>query len=164
MRTLRLYLCFSTLTCCSLAMTTTTTTTTATSTARPPMYSATSATALNPSNPDTWSRNMGESALQQVQWIGQRVAFKQDEDAPLQWDTVTPTLDEARRAEKVDGTGGSIFLSSWRELWQYRSPPKQQQQQVWRALANLEQDSKCSVSVCLVYTSIFQCNHSFIYR
>lgn len=79
------------------------------------------------------SRSAGESALRQVQWLGSRVAQKED------------SFEQARCDSKVDGLGGAVISNSKRQLLD-AAPGKPAQantkeRQVWEALASLEQDS-----------------------
>lgn len=105
-----------------------------------------------------FSFDAGESALRQVQWLGSRVAEKEDqyeqERSIRQKQIFSDTA-------KVDGIGGSVINSQKRQILDYQkyvaeqrsempnklkqnmSPAKERQ--VWEALANLEQDSKCII-------------------
>lgn len=90
--------------------------------------------------------NMGDSALQQVQWLGKLVstneaaAFSQQsrQQQLLSTNRATRASDRGRRVEDVDGTGKSLY-STQKRISLGQEPD---QRQVWTALENLEQDSK----------------------
>lgn len=100
----------------------------------------------------------GDNALSRVQWLGSRVAEKEE----------TFEQSRSRRSrtsfnnmnQEVDGIGGSVIRNQHRQLLEYQEslavrnsefPDKMmnyvrqnpvQERLVWEALANLEQDSK----------------------
>lgn len=99
----------------------------------------------------SFAADAGDDALSRVQWLGSRVAEKEG------------TFEQSRNRRssfQVDGIGGSVINNQRRQLLEFQEsfavqnskiPDKVQtymnpakQQQVWEALANLEQDSKWS--------------------
>jgi len=91
----------------------------------------------------SFSQFAGDSALQQVQWLGGRVAQK--ERAEQEQGT---TSVRKNTTPSVNGSGGSegLYNSHKQQLQQIQTdapvrPAKERQ--VWEALANLEQDSTC---------------------
>ena len=135
----------------ALSIKTTTTTTTTTPFTAGPFSSMVSMAA-----------DAGDKALSRVQWLGSRVAGKEGE-----FEQSRNRRKSRNNAFQVDGIGGSVINNQRRQLLEYQEsfaeqnselPNKSQsymkqnpanEQQVWEALANLEQDSKCVLDNCV---------------
>lgn len=95
------------------------------------------------------SQNIGDSALRQVQWLGQRVAQKEEEYQEELLDYGDGQADHVAK---------SVYQQAKSESGQ-QSPAKEKQ--VWEALAVLEQDSKSGcgklLGMCLLCHSLTCC-------
>jgi hypothetical protein len=107
----------------------------------------------------SFAADAGDNALSRVQWLGSRVAGKEGE---FEQSRNRRSMIKSTSSFQVDGIGGSVINNQRRQLLEYQEsfavqnselPDKYKnyinqnpvkERQVWEALANLEQDSKCS--------------------
>jgi hypothetical protein len=110
----------------------------------------------------SFAADAGDNALSRVQWLGSRVAGKEGEFEQSRNRRSSSVKSVSSPSFEVDGIGGSVINNQRRQLLEYQEsfavqnselPDKYKnyinqnpakERQVWEALANLEQDSKCT--------------------
>jgi hypothetical protein len=102
------------------------------------------------------TKDMGELALEKVQWLGGLVS-NTDNNNNNNNNNNEEEENNLRRKQNVEGTGGTVYNNfgfakdeSLTGRTTKVAPQRPKEKQVWTALAVLERDSKCSSSILLL--------------
>jgi len=89
-----------------------------------------------------FARQAGESALQQVQWLGTRVTEQEEEYRFATADDQQEVTDSEKEKPQKPSSGTAFVGGGIKTLYQQpRLKKGTKEKQVWDALANLENDS-----------------------